>query len=267
MAMARFTPRASHDGRIPAYPRRMTWGVVGVMVVAACGSPAAKALDAAVASDAAKAIDAPAGIDAPVGIDAAAAHLAVTPDHVDFAAVIIGCVSSTQTATFTNTGSTASGVLSTSLTGSDPGMFHITNDGCAGQDLAPAASCTVAVRFAPTSAGAKMAALVVTGSIVTVSVGLSGTSLAPGTTSALRTLTVIQAAGCPSTGTLAVSRAGIDPAQFAIATDTCSGATLAGGASCTLGVTYTAKASGTSSANLSVMANPGGTSTAGLQGE
>jgi len=163
-------------------------------------------------------------------------------------------------------------------------MFHITNDGCAGQDLAPAASCTVAVRFAPTSAGAKMAALVVTGSIVTVSVGLSGTSLAPGalsispsvvdfgvvapgTTSALRTLTVIQAAGCPSTGTLAVSRAGIDPAQFAIATDTCSGATLAGGASCTLGVTYTAKASGTSSANLSVMANPGGTSTAGLQGE
>jgi hypothetical protein len=257
------------------------WGFV---VLAACGSPAAHPIDGAVAIDASTVHDAPSsdgpGSDAPP----AAAQLVAAPALDDFMAVDLGCTSAMHAFAITNTGSTASGALTTSLTGSDAGSFHIATDGCAGQDLAPGASCTVDVRFAPTFPGARAAALVVAGTAVTVSVSLVGTGLAaaplsispsfvdfgvvaPGTTSAPRTITISEQPGCPGTGPVAATLSGIDTGSFAIANDTCTGTSIMGGTSCTLGVTYTAKPSGTSTASVTVRASPGPQVTAGLQGE
>ena len=142
----------------------------------------------------------------------------------------------------------------------------------------------MSVQLTPTTPGAKTATLVVTGPGATVSVTMDGTVLtpaplsispsfvdfgvvAPGTTSAPATITVAQAAGCPASGTLAVTIGGGDPQQFAVATDSCSGTGLAGGATCTLGVTYTAKASGTSSAAVTVHATTGTSVSTALAGE
>ena len=265
---------------MPRYARGMrAWGFV---VMAACGSPAAHAIDAAVAGDAAR--DALTVHDTEPTPDGGAAQLVASPALVDFMAVDLGCTASVHTLTVTNIGGGSTGALTSSLTGSDPGQFHIATDGCAGQDLAPAASCTVDVRFAPTTPGAKAAALVVAGTATTVSVSLVGTGLsasplsispsfvdfgvvAPGTTSAPRTVTVSEQPGCPGSGPLTTALAGADASRFAIATDTCTGTAIAGGASCTLGITYTAKPSGTSNASVTVAASPGPQVSAGLAGE
>ena len=102
------------------------------------------------------------------------AELAASPATFDFGQVGTD-ESATQTFTLTNQGGEATGALTAAVTGA-PG-FTVTAGTCAGVSMAPGASCTVTVRFAPVSAGALAATLAVTSQSTPASadIALSGT--------------------------------------------------------------------------------------------
>ena len=102
--------------------------------------------------------------------------LSVTPASGSFGAAV-GVFSAAQTFTFTNTGTHASGLVTTTFTGADAAEFTMGSSNCPGNPLAAGASCTFDVRFFPQSAGAKSATLVLNASGATASVPLTGTGI------------------------------------------------------------------------------------------
>ncbi len=99
-----------------------------------------------------------------------------------FGSVPVGGRSGSQPVSLTNTGQAPLAVSAVALSGSDPGDFAISSDGCTGQTLAVGASCAVSVDFAPVAAGARSGTLNFSdsagGSPQTVT--LTGTGAAPG---------------------------------------------------------------------------------------
>jgi hypothetical protein len=86
-----------------------------------------------------------------IGTGLPPAALAISPSFTDFGNTFPGG-ETRRTLTVTNTGGGASGGISFALSGSAPSDFGIVNDGCT--TLPPGGSCTVEVRFAPTTPGA-----------------------------------------------------------------------------------------------------------------
>jgi trimeric autotransporter adhesin len=161
-----------------------------------------------------------------------------------------------------------------SVTGPNAGDFAISGGTCAvGTPVARGGSCTVNLTFTPTTGGAESASLTFADNAMPNSqvVPLTGTGIPPsvtitaispfpaqtvGTTSAPSTTTISVAAG---TGTLeftSITITGTNPGDFAISATgtTCplSGGMLAGGASCTVAVTFTPAMTGARSAMLSI---------------
>ena len=94
----------------------------------------------------------------------------------------ITTTSAARTITVRNTGIAALKLTDVTVTGTDPGQFTATpSAGCA--SVAQGASCTVAVRFAPTSTGAKSATVNIVsnaaGSPHSVNVSGTGTAVVP----------------------------------------------------------------------------------------
>lgn len=174
--------------------------------------------------------------------------------------------SAAQTVTIANSGN-ASLVIGT-VGSMDPlaEPFSITADGCSNRTIAPAASCTLTISFAPTAAGTVTDSFNVPSSdpakpSVTVSMSGTGTaatvgrigvtdSVAPGDDLQIpfgsvregrsmdQDVTIANAAG----GDLVIGTiASANPlaAPFSVASDSCSGRTLSGGNSCTLTVRFT----------------------------
>jgi hypothetical protein len=123
----------------------------------------------------------------------------------DYKAVTVGAA--TEAAfTVSNTGGLTSGALATSFTGPDVADFQILGDTCAGGTLAAGASCSLRVKFAPSSGAPKGATLHVDatpGGVLTADLTGSGTGafyVAPtgsdttGTGSATQPLLTINAA-------------------------------------------------------------------------
>lgn len=207
---------------------------------------------------------------------AAPAKLQIAPMQKDFGAVNIGC-STTDATTFTvtNVGGSTSTAIATALGGSDAGQFAIGADACSGMALAPGGTCSIAATFHPTAPGAKTASLTATATGTSAQATLLGTGLSSddlsvspasvsfgdvtvGTSSAAKTVTLSSGGGCPGSGKLTLSMSGNDPAMFATANDTCSGAMLSGGQTCTVDVVFSPTATGSRSANLTFVATPGG---------
>jgi CSLREA domain-containing protein len=108
------------------------------------------------------------------------AALDVAPASHDFGSTQVGTPTGATQFVVTNTGLGTSGTMATTLTGANASEFGITANTCAGQTLAGSATCTVSVRLAPTSAGAKAASLNITGTPGgTTSSALTGTATAP----------------------------------------------------------------------------------------
>jgi hypothetical protein len=76
---------------------------------------------------------------------------AFSPSSYDYGTIDAGTTAS-KTFTLTNSGGSATGALSVSLTGSS--AFSVTADTCTARSLGPRKSCSVTVRYAPTTAGA-----------------------------------------------------------------------------------------------------------------
>ena len=182
--------------------------------------------------------------------------LSVSPASQDFGTVTTGNTSSATTFTVTNTGQSATAAITMSTTGSSASAFVIpqAQDTCTGQTLAGGATCTLAVTFAPATAGTFSAALAAAAGTSTATSSLSGTGVGPavftvtpapfdfgsvvqGTSSAPQSFTV-QNAGGTASDTPQVALSGGNAADFGTSASTCNGG-LTPGATCTFSVTFT----------------------------
>lgn len=193
------------------------------------------------------------------------AALTIDPNPGKFSAPV-GETSLVITFNVGNVGGTQSGILKTTLGGTDLDQFTITDNKCV-VPLAPLGVCSMLVVFSPTSAGTKTATITVTdptpgvapvttiltgiptsGPSVTITGPAALGSVAVGKSGAATTYTVTNS-GAATTGVLAVSAG--DP-QFVIGNDQCSSQTLAAAKTCTFTVTFAPTSVGSKSAVLSV---------------
>ena len=213
----------------------------------------------------------------------------LSPASLTFASQNINTASAAQTVTLTNGGQQNLVLTGLAFAGTDATQFN-RPAGAAGGDCTATTTltatgtagdhCTVAVRFAPTTGGAKTAVLRFTdnnngvaGS--TQDVALSGTGLAPQATAGVTpasltfaarnvgTTAVAQNVTLSNTGNATLNIASIaTTGDFARVAPTGAGAancttTLAAGASCRVGVTFTPTAAGARAGLLTFTDNSG----------
>ena len=85
--------------------------------------------------------------------------LSLSSEALGFGDVEPGGTSGSQSLVVTNTGEIALVIGSAKLAGVDAANFNVVADPCSGLTLAPATSCSIDLRFAPTTAGIKTARL------------------------------------------------------------------------------------------------------------
>jgi len=212
---------------------------------------------------------------APVPVTSVVAPVAsATPASLSFGDQVVSTPSAAQTITVTNTGSSNLVVNAGGVTigGTDAGSFGIANTTCA--TVTPGSSCTVSVRFSPTTTGAKSATVAINGSGSSTSVAVSGNgipsapvpSVAPaqlafadtviGLTSLVQNFTLSNA----GTQNLVVNAGGVtiggnDPGSFAIVSNSCSSTTpvtIIPTGSCTVSVRFAPTTTGSKSATVSI---------------
>jgi hypothetical protein len=192
-----------------------------------------------------------------------------TPKSLGFGNQTVGLMSPPQTAALKNTGNVTLTISSISITGADRGDFA-QNNNCPAS-VAPNGSCSINVTFKPTTAGTRIAAVVIVdnapGSPQKVTVKGTGTyiQLRPiseefgtqpvGTTSKAKTITLSNK-GNAAVSIVNISITGSNASDFS-QTNTC-GKSVASGASCFIKVTFKPTAAGTRSAAVSVTDNGGG---------
>ena len=189
--------------------------------------------------------------------------ISISPTALGFGTVATGASSAAQAVTVTNSGSAAAPVTGVSTTGD----FSQTNT--CGSSIAAGSSCTVSVKFTPTTTGSRTGNLTVAAAGVTSTVPLSGTGVAPGpilspNPASLSFAGTVVGASAPAqtvtvsnTGTTSATVSGVTASGDFSQTNNCS--TVAVGASCAVTVTFTPTTGGaragavtiTSSANNS----------------
>ncbi len=203
-------------------------------------------------------------VAAPTGPVASAG---LTPQSLDFGRVLVGKIA-TLNATFTNTGALpvtlgADGVMGDSSFSLAASSSATNVCGAAGTVIAPGASCTIAVLFAPGTTGTLRGTLSVASSATTqpLTVALSGVgtqpqlsvsptalnfgSVAVGSTSTL-SLTLINTSNSPVDGLAFSTTSGYS------VTSTCGITTLNANSSCAVSVTFAPSASGVTSGALTI---------------
>lgn len=221
-------------------------------------------------------------VDAPLGSEPLEpAMVTASPGSVDFGSVV-QTTEAFASVTVTNVGQTTSGPVLTNITGSGASLFSSVGTPCT--TLGPGAMCTVSLRFTPTTPGPKQADLQLSASpggmvmIPLAGTGLSGPgglnvsptlndfgTVAMGTTSPARTFTFTNPSGS-TFGALTITPAGTNAQDYAITSQTCSGAMLAPGGACTIDVAFTPTLAGVRTAAFVAHALPGGTANASVTG-
>ncbi len=183
---------------------------------------------------------------------------------LSFSPQLVGTASTTQAETVNNNGSSAVAINSTGLAGINAADFSETNN--CGSSLAAGANCGLTVTFRPNQAGIRSASIKIVDSTLGSphSVSLSGVGLTSGANATLSTTILTfgnQVLGTTSPaqsltlsnyGTTNLTIMSIAASADFGETDTCSGSSLASGASCTIDVTFKPGAVGSASATLSI---------------
>jgi len=179
----------------------------------------------------------------------------LNPTTQDFGSEAIGFTSPPQTFTWTNNSSFAYQISGATVTGD----FNIVSNGCQGP-VAGGASCLIVVTFTPTALGARTGTLTVSSSSNQLTAQLTGTGT-PGFTmtpttfsygsldvgnSAAQTFTLTSTASGP----LAVPPF-VTTGQYSVNTSVC-GASVAGGAHCTVTVSFLPTTTGPQNGTLGV---------------
>jgi Abnormal spindle-like microcephaly-assoc'd, ASPM-SPD-2-Hydin len=203
------------------------------------------------------------------GISSGAPAVSLSPANLNFPTQILNTASAIQTVTLTNTGTATLTVSSVTISGTNAGDFSQTNT-CT--SVAPGNNCTISVTFDPTAIGKRMASVSITdnatGSPQSLPLAGIGTSiqLSPAkltfSTTLLGTSSVAQSSTMTNVGTTkvtinSITMGGNFPGDYS-QTNTC-GTSLAGGANCTISVTFTPTAIGSRPATVTVTDNGGGT--------
>ena len=198
--------------------------------------------------------------------------VSLSASSLNFGAVVVGA-SSTQTVTLTNPAQSPLDIFSIQAGGD----YSQTNT--CGSVVNAGASCTISVTFTPSTLGTSVGTVILTdtglGSPQTIT--LTGTGATPpaasllpasltfgaqavGTTSLPQTVTLANTGGAP------LSVASITTTGSFAETNNC-GASVAGGASCSISVTFTPSQTGAATGTLSVSDNAAGSpQTASLSG-
>jgi hypothetical protein len=112
------------------------------------------------------------GTPAPAPTPTGTPAVAISPPGLDFGSLALGTTSAPQTVTITDTGTAAVFFNGTPQQGLD---FTVTDNECVGMTIAPGASCTLTVDFAPTVTGPRSATITVMDSAGTQTISLTGT--------------------------------------------------------------------------------------------
>ncbi len=212
------------------------------------------------------------GTSAPVAPTAPVLSLSST--SLQFGSVTTGTTSAAQSITATNTGNAVLNVSSIIVTGSGAAYFNNTSN--CGSTLPAGASCTVAVTFTPTIAGALTANVSIADNAANTpqTVSLSGTGVAPGTpaltlssssltfaSTALGSSAAAQTVTLTNSGTAAlaissIALGGSGASSFTL-TSTC-GNSVAVAATCTLSIGFAPASLGALTASVVVTDNAAG---------
>jgi hypothetical protein len=189
----------------------------------------------------------------------------LTPSTINFPPQLLNTASSSQIATLTSTGATALNINQISV----PAPYSQTSN-CT-PSLAPGSNCTIRITFAPTTEGAQKATLLVAddgiGSPQSVTLNGAGTVISFSPTSLNfgnqlhGTSSTPQIIAVTNSGSAAVSITGIaitGPQATSFSQANNCGTSLAGGASCSIAVTFTPPSTGVSNGTLAVSDNGGG---------
>lgn len=193
----------------------------------------------------------------------------LSPSSLMFPVRRVGSPSPSKAITLTNTGNVTLTISSITITGASAGDFSQTNN--CGSSVGAGASCTINVTFLPTAAGSRTAAVSVADNAPDSpqSAALSGTGtvvvLAPaslnfgaqqvGTRSPAKSVTLTNI-GSSALNITSITLSGVNAADF-FQTNNC-GSSVAGGASCTIRVTFRPSATGARSASISITDDGGG---------
>jgi hypothetical protein len=222
-------------------------------------------------------------IDGPKNVVTNFAPIVGTPDiaadatGLDFGTVPVGQSSPEQTVTVLNEGTAGLTVTVARIEGPDADQFSKPTDRCSNKTFAPGASCTVSVRFKPTSSGPKSATLRISSNdpdenplLVGLTGGVGGAPFAPDITvsplelqfggvavkkksAALNVTITNDGTASLTVGTIATG--GINAREFSIASDKCSKKTLAPGASCVVAVRFVPISPGVKTGVLRIPSN------------
>jgi hypothetical protein len=199
------------------------------------------------------------------GTGLAPTAVSLSPSSLTFPATPVGTTSDPQTITLTNTGGATLNITVIGYTN----PFLLPSQNCLGT-LTSGASCQMTVTFRPTAGGPVSGYLQVTDDATgsPQSVTLSGTGIAPaavslspstltfapqviGITSAAQTVTLT------NTGNASLSISSIAASQPFAQTNNCP-SSLAGGANCTISVTFTPQNSGNANGGVTIVDNASG---------
>jgi len=216
-----------------------------------------------------------------IALSGAATQVNLSTLALTFAPQVIGVQSASQQVTLTNTGPTALGITSITLTGANPGDFTQSSNCPVGGTLPSTGSCRVTTRFNPTAVGTRTATLAIgtndlgtpvagvslTGTGIQAAVSLTPTSHDFGAVTARSTSSFPFALKNSGTAPLTIYSIATGGSSRFNQTSNC-GATLAVGASCTITVTFTPQRAGTAySGTLQISDNaPGSPQTATFTG-
>jgi hypothetical protein len=200
------------------------------------------------------------------------ATLALDAPALALGSQVVGATSAAQTLHASNTGTAALSFTSIAVTGANAGDFATGGTCAVATPVAAGASCTVTVRFTPAGPGARSATLSLASNASNggASVALSGTgtasaapavslsasavafgSVSVGASTAARTVTLTDS------GTAPLAIQAIQAGGAFTQTNDCP-ASLAAGASCTIGVVFTPAAAGAAAGTLSVTSDASG---------
>jgi hypothetical protein len=193
----------------------------------------------------------------------------LSPTTLTFATQLVSTTSAPQAVTLTNIGTAALTISRISMTGANP-TDYLESNNC-GSTVAVNTTCTISVAFHPKARGTRTASLSISDNAagspqnVTLSgtgtvVSLSASSINFGTetvgkTSAPNTLTLTNAAQT-TLSIQSITITGANAGDFA-QTNTC-GTAIAGGANCSISVTFTPTKKGSRSASVSIADSGGG---------
>jgi hypothetical protein len=214
-------------------------------------------------------VPAPEPAPTPAPTPAPVLRLGVNPASLTFAPQQVGQTSADQAVVLANTGDTAL----PAPTFAAAGDFHVAPGSCT-QPLAPQASCTFSVGFAPEAAGHAETDITITAGQALAAVHVSGDSEAPSTMVTPESLDFgsIEVGKPSETKTATLLNAGLGPVTVQPPTVTgpfdasySCGNTLQAGAGCFANVTFRPTAVGAAEGTLS-FANSAGTRTVALSG-